>query len=198
MDNNYELLIQYKETGDKKIRDEIVLNNMSLIHYVYNRFFSGYIVDPHTKQDIIQSGVLGLMTAIESFDINAYNVLSTYAVSYIRNRMSRSISRDIPFTEFENEESEIAMEDQIQGDYGIDEERYSTYEFLSTICTSNELSVIELLNRTCNEPYWSINSIAKKLHMTADEVRDAYESGMQYLSKPWVQWYLYKVKGVYN
>jgi hypothetical protein len=55
-----------------------------------------------------------------------------------------------------------------------------------------------LLNRTCNEPYWSINSIAKKLHMTADEVRDAYESGMQYLSKPWVQWYLHKVKGVYN
>lgn len=198
MDNNYELLIQYKETGDKKIRDEIVLNNMSLIHYVYNRFFSGYIVDAHTKQDVIQSGILGLMTAIESFDINAYNVLSTYAVSYIRNRMSRSIARDIPFTEFENEESETAMEDQIQGDYSIDEERYSTYEFLSSICTSNELSVIELLNRTCNEPYWSINSIAKKLHMTADEVRDAYESGMQYLSKPWVQWYLHKLKGVYN
>lgn len=195
---NFELLQLYKSQNNKEARNELVLKNQNLVYYVYNHFFSGYNLDESSKNDMISSGLIGLMEAIDAFDISRYNVLSTYAVPYIRDRMSRVLSPEICFSRYENEMSEATMEEQIPDTYQEDTDRYSVYQFLSKICTDEELDVTGIINRTCDEPYWSVNEIAKELNMSSERVRFLYKSAIEKLNQPWIQWYLYKIKGVYS
>lgn len=197
MNDNYSLLCAYKKNLDINARNQLILNNQNLIYYVYKHFFYGYNLDEDTHQDMLSAGVIGLIDAINSFDVDRYDTLSTYAVPYIRDRMSKILSPDIPFSQFENEESDASMEEQIEGDYLADEDRYEAYEFLSKICTDAELEVTGVINRTCDEPYWSVNEIAQELRLDSTQVRSLYKSAVEKLNQPWVQWYLYKVKGVF-
>lgn len=197
MEDNYRLLCAYKRDLDVSARNQLIMRNQNLIHYVYNHFFWGYTVDEDTHQDMLSAGVVGLIDAINSFDVDRYETLSTYAVPYIRDRMAKVLTQDIPFSSFENEESDASMEEQIEGDYSRDDNRYSAYEFLSKVCTNSELDVIGVINRTCDEPYWSVNEIAKELHISASQVRHLYKSAVEKLNQPWVQWYLYNCKGVF-
>ena len=194
---NYKLLCAYKFEGNIEARNELVTRNEKLIHYVFHRFFKGYYLDPDTKADIFDAGVIGLMDAIKVFKVEAYSNLGTFAVSYIRDRMARSLPKDIPFSEYENEETEVKLTDTLVGDYAVDRDRYDTYEFLCTVCTHEQLSIVGMLNRTCNEPYWSINTVAKKLQLPPERVCTSYKAAMETLNQPWLQWYVNKVKGLY-
>lgn len=69
---------------DKKIRDELVLRNMRLVHYVIHGL-KGNI--EHIKEDLVQEGVLGLLDAIDRYDVNLGCRFSTYAVWWIRQRI---------------------------------------------------------------------------------------------------------------
>lgn len=71
-----------------KIRDGIVINNLPLVRSMVNRFVYREIGDPETRQDFIQEGVLGLIHAIEKFNINAGFRFSTYSTWWIKQRIS--------------------------------------------------------------------------------------------------------------
>ena len=89
MENNTRLLIQAQK-GDKKARDRLVEINMGLVHHIVKRFANrGYDV-----QDLFQIGCIGLMKAIDNFDLN-YNVqFSTYAVPLIMGEIKRFLRDD--------------------------------------------------------------------------------------------------------
>ena len=58
-------LIEQAHAGDKKARDTLVANNLGLVHAVARRFVNR----GHDREEIFQIGCIGLMKAIDKFDV---------------------------------------------------------------------------------------------------------------------------------
>ena len=89
MDKTRELLRVTKE-GDEEAREKIVVDNMGLIWSVVKRFTNrGY--DP---EDLFQIGSIGLMKAVDKFDLSYDVKFSTYAVPMITGEIKRFLRDD--------------------------------------------------------------------------------------------------------
>lgn len=74
-----ELLLAYQQTKDKTYKDKIIQHNLKLVWSVVNRFAErGYELD-----DLFQIGCIGLLKAVEKFDLERNVKFSTYAVPLI-------------------------------------------------------------------------------------------------------------------
>lgn len=193
---NQELLQEYAKTRDPKIRNQILTNNLGLVHRCYQMYFASRYPSETDCNELVSAGTLGLLYAIERFDANTYTVLSTYAFPYIRNQMNKLIHPEISFSEYECDDSDIPMEEQVIDEYEFDQKQSDISDVMEKLLTPEEIDVLHVINRTSDEPPWSVNEIAKELHMLAKEVTDLYKSGLTKLSVPCVQWYLRKRKGV--
>lgn len=193
---NQELLKEYARTKDLEIRNQIVLNNLGLVHRCYQMYFASRYPNESDCEELVSAGTMGLIIAIDRFDADTYAVLSTYAFPYIRNYMNRLVHPEVAFSEFECEDADIPMEEQIEDTYSFDQKQMDISTVVDKLLTPEEISVLHVINRTSDEPPWSVNEIAKELHMTAKEVTDLYKSGLTKISVPCVQWYLRKCKGV--
>ena len=193
---NQELLKEYARTRDPEVRNRLVLNNMGLVHRCYQMYFSSRFPSEIDSEELVSAGVMGLILAIDRFDADTYEVLSTYAFPYIRNQMNKLVNPEVAFSEFECEDTDIPMEEQIEDHYESDQKQIDISRVVEKLLTPEEINVLHVINRTSDEPPWSVNEIAKELHMLAKEVTDLYKSGLTKLSVPCVQWYLRKCKGV--
>jgi len=72
-------LFESLNNGDASARDELVLGNMSLVKYYANKN-KGYGIP---IEDLIQEGTIGLLKAIDSFDMAQNTRLATFASSKI-------------------------------------------------------------------------------------------------------------------
>ncbi len=89
MDETRELLRLTKE-GDEHARETLVLENMGLIWSVVKRFTNrGY--DP---EDLFQIGSIGLLKAVDKFDLSYDVKFSTYAVPMITGEIKRFLRDD--------------------------------------------------------------------------------------------------------
>ena len=89
MKNNDQLLIRAKE-GDKKAKEELVNNNLGLVHHVVKRFMGRGV----ETDDLVQIGSIGLLKAIEHFNTDFGVQFSTYAVPMIQGEIKRFIRDD--------------------------------------------------------------------------------------------------------
>ncbi len=89
MDHTKELIKKSHE-GDREARDLLVIENIGLVYSVAKRFFNrGYEVE-----DITQIGTIGLIKAIDKFDLEQPVMFSTYAVPMISGEIKRFIRDD--------------------------------------------------------------------------------------------------------
>lgn len=81
-----ELWREYKSTGDKQVREEIILHYFPLVKYVAGRLKTTL---PATveQNDLVSYGVFGLIDAIEKFDLERTIKFETYAINRIRGAM---------------------------------------------------------------------------------------------------------------
>ena len=80
-------LITKAQAGDKWAMDELIKCNIKLILKV--SFDRGYLRVEDTVDDVIQEGIIGLMTAIKKFEVGRGLKLSTYATHWIYQNISR-------------------------------------------------------------------------------------------------------------
>lgn len=89
MDETMEL-IQSAHAGDKEARDRLVSENMGLVWSVVRRFLGR----GHEPEDLFQIGSIGLLKAIDKFDL-AFDVrFSTYAIPMITGEIKRFLRDD--------------------------------------------------------------------------------------------------------
>lgn len=82
--------IRKAQGGDKNERDALVTENVGLIYMVLKRFSSrGY-----EQEDLFQIGVIGLIKAIDKFDLSRELSFSTYAVPMIIGEIRRFLRDD--------------------------------------------------------------------------------------------------------
>lgn len=89
MDETRELLKLTKE-GDQDAREKIVLDNMGLIRSVVKRFTGR----GHEPEDLFQIGSIGLLKAVDKFDLSYDVKFSTYAVPMITGEIKRFLRDD--------------------------------------------------------------------------------------------------------
>ena len=89
MDRTLALIRQVHE-GDKAARDELVKENMGLVYTVAQRFL-GRGCD---RDDLVQIGSIGLLKAIDKFDLSYEVQFSTYAVPMISGEIRRFLRDD--------------------------------------------------------------------------------------------------------
>src|SRR5690625_3282214 len=83
-------LIASSQEGNKKARDKLVENNVRLVWSVVQRFINrGY-----EPEDLFQIGSIGLIKAIDKFDLSYDVRFSTYAVPMIIGEIQRFIRDD--------------------------------------------------------------------------------------------------------
>ena len=77
-------LIIEAQNGSKKAKDKIIIQNIKLVIYEINKKFNNVEYD---KEDLISIGIIGLIKAINTFNIEKGYKFSTYATKCIDNEI---------------------------------------------------------------------------------------------------------------
>ena len=94
-----ELFIKLKETNDKSIRDKLVMGNLKLVLSILKRYNN----KNENLDDLFQIGCIGLVKAIDNFDLSYGVKFSTYSVlmiegeirKYLRDNNTIRVSRSV-------------------------------------------------------------------------------------------------------
>lgn len=139
-------LIQRSHEGDKAAREQLVEENVGLIWCVVKRFYGRGL----ENEDLFQIGSIGLLKAIDKFDLS-YNVkFSTYAVPMISGEIKRFLRDD----------------GMIKVSRTLKELSYKIFQ------TREKL--LDLLGR---EP--TIEELAEKMQIDKEEIVEALEAGSE-------------------
>ncbi len=131
------VLFEALKKGDKNARNQLINGNLRLVLSVIQRFTNrGECVD-----DLFQVGCIGLMKAIDNFDLNQNVKFSTYAVPMIIGEIRRYLRDNNP----------------IRVSRSLRDIAYKALQVRDS-----------LINKNSREP--SINEIAKALNMPREEI----------------------------
>lgn len=84
------VLIERSQAGDKDARERLIEENLGLVRHIVKRFLDrGY-----DAEDLFQIGCIGLMKAIDKFDLSFDVKFSTYAVPMIQGEIKRFLRDD--------------------------------------------------------------------------------------------------------
>ena len=152
-------LIKQAHQGDKVSRDRVLTENTALIWSIVRRFLNrGY-----EGEDLFQIGCIGMLKAIDRFDVE-YNVaFSTYAVPLIAGEIRRFLRDDgiikISRTIKENQNKIIAETEKFRETNHVE----PTIEQLSELCSLSKEDVV-----TAIESLRNLESIDKEADSTGD------------------------------
>lgn len=84
------VLIERSQAGDKEARETLIEENLGLVRHIVKRFAGrGY-----DMEDLYQIGCIGLIKAIDKFDLHYEVRFSTYAVPMIQGEIKRFLRDD--------------------------------------------------------------------------------------------------------
>lgn len=84
------VLLTQVRAGDRAAREVLIEKNLGLVHHIVKRFLGrGY-----EAEDLFQIGSIGLMKAIDKFDLSFEVKFSTYAVPMIAGEIKRFLRDD--------------------------------------------------------------------------------------------------------
>lgn len=145
-----ELFKRYKETGDEQAREQLVLAHLNLARFLASKFKNrGESLD-----DLVQVATIGLIKAIDRFDISRGLEFTTYATPTIMGEIKRH---------FRDKGWSVRVPRRLQE--------------LSAKVTQVSDKLTEKLQRSP-----SVDEIAQALGVSVDEVLEAMESAHAYSS----------------
>ena len=84
------VLIAKSQQGDKEAREGLIEKNLGLVHAIVRRFIGRGV----ETEDLFQIGTIGLIKAIDHFDLSFDVKFSTYAVPLITGEIKRFLRDD--------------------------------------------------------------------------------------------------------
>lgn len=175
---------EYKATGDRELRNQLMLHYTSLARYVANKVATG-LPSSIDRDDLISYGILGLVDAISKFDLTKGVKFETYAITRINGhiidelravdwvpRSIRSKAKDIEkaYTEVERILGRPAEDQEIADHLGI-----SLRELWTLQSQGNVTSVSALDENFDNYDRQSLTDIAFDRTASPEELFDTRE-----------------------
>lgn len=84
------VLIARSQAGERDAREVLIEKNLGLVHHIVRRFANR----GHDLEDLFQIGTIGLIKAIDKFDLSLGLKFSTYAVPMITGEIKRFLRDD--------------------------------------------------------------------------------------------------------
>jgi len=100
-------LLQRMERGDKKARGEIIERNLRLVVYIARRFDNTGV----NVEDLISIGTIGLIKAVETFQISKGIKLATYSSRCIENEILMYLRKIV------NQKTELSFDEPLNTDW---------------------------------------------------------------------------------
>ena len=75
----------------QQIKSQLVEANSGLVHWVVNEYYYQSQGNSMTREDLVQEGFIGLIKAVDKFDLSYDTAFSTYAQFWIRQAISRGL-----------------------------------------------------------------------------------------------------------
>ena len=179
---NEELMKKLK-TGDKQARETFIIGNMRLVLSLVKRFWAKNA----NADDVFQAGCVGLIKAIDNFDLSLDVRFSTYGVPmiigesrrFLRDNNALRVSRSLRDTAYRAMQSREALEKQLGREPTMDEIAQSAGLTRREVTAALE-SVVEPIS--LEEPIYTDGGDAMYV---IDQVRDpdgedSWISGLQF------------------
>lgn len=139
------LLKEYKKSGDIEVRNRLIQGNLRLVLSVIQKY-SGRCQD---ADDLFQIGVIGLIKAIENFDLTKEVRFSTYCVPMINGELRRYL-RDFNPVKISRTYKDIAYKALQAKEKFISENRKEpTIEEISSITGIKKEDIVVALESMC-------------------------------------------------
>lgn len=82
------LFYEYAETKDVNLRNRLARNNQALVTYIVNKYYSAKKDHKKYREDLLQEGTIGLLSAIDGYKVELGFRFSTYATWWIRQAVN--------------------------------------------------------------------------------------------------------------
>ncbi|MGM9681639.1 MAG: RNA polymerase sporulation sigma factor SigK [Eubacteriales bacterium] len=142
-------------TGDEKAREELILHNMRLVAHIVKKYYTGY----GAQDDLISIGTIGLIKAIDSFNVDNGTRFATYAGKCLQNeilmyfRSQKKTLGDVSLSETIDVDKDgnpltwsdvLAVEDTIADDLFIKISSEKARQIISEHLSEREQTIIRL------------------------------------------------------
>jgi RNA polymerase sigma-B factor len=95
----------------KRLKDRLVVAHLPLVEGIARRYRGRGV----PVEDLVQEGTIGLMTAIDRFDVQYEVRLSTYAIPWIKRDIAHAVSKDKLIKVPVNEDAKVRKFRRAQG-----------------------------------------------------------------------------------
>ena len=176
-----ELLQKMKQNGDLDARNELIEHNLRLVSHIIKKYYSNY----DEQEDLISIGTIGLIKAIDSFDIDKGIRLATYAARCVENeilmhyRSRKKDAANISVSEPIDTDSEgnpltlidiISVDDTICDDIDLKNKSRQLYDYIEAMESERDKQIIILRYGLYNQKEMTQNEIAKALGISRSYV----------------------------
>ena len=89
------------ESGDEDARQKLILHNLRLVSHIVRKYYAG----ARSQEDLVSIGTIGLIKAVDSFNIHLGAKFATYAAKCIQNeilmhfRSQKKLSSEVSINE---------------------------------------------------------------------------------------------------
>ncbi len=150
-EENKELFLK-NPTENAEVRNKLITGNLRFVMFIINRYYSNY----NDKEELFSEGVIGLIKAVDKFDVNRNIQFSSYSSRVIMNDINRY------FRKIKNSTDETSLSELVSNDLDND------LTLMDVIVDDNDF-VDNILRK---EYYKNMNEVIEKL--TEDEKKLLY------------------------
>ena len=174
-------LVTQTQNGSTSARDKLIIYNIKLVLYqVLNRF----LLTEYEKTDLISTGIIGLIKAVDSYDLSKKYEFTTYATKCIDNEILNYIRRTKKYKRIcsldemirnSTTGSKISIIEMLSDNNNIVEE-YEQKELKSILrelinnLPEREREIIRLYYGFYNDKLYTQTEIAKKFNISRAQI----------------------------
>lgn len=144
------LLVNKAQAGDSSALSEVIVKTSPFVHILVKQFLNTSSNIGIERDDLFQEGMLGVLSAVKSFDCSRNISFKTYVAECVRNRLisvSRKRSESSVFTSetvsLENSADSIASSASVE-EITIGKDRLDRiFEYINSKLSKKELEVLK-------------------------------------------------------
>lgn len=180
------------ETGDEEARQKLILHNLRLVSHIVRKYYS----TARNPDDLVSIGTIGLVKAVDTFNVHNGARFATYAAKCIQNeilmhfRSQKKLSSEVSINDtidVDRDGNPLTYIDVICSDEDIAEEidrkllTDKMLHMLDTVLTARERQIVIMRYGLCDIQERTQREIAAELHISRSYVSRIEKSALQKL-----------------
>lgn len=178
------------KNGNRKAREILIEHNLRLVAHIVKKYYS----TARNQDDLVSIGTVGLIKAIDSFDVENGARFATYASKCLQNeilmyfRSQKKLSYEVSLNETIDTDKDgnpltysdvIACDDTIADDIDLKINSKKAIDIIQRVLTPRERQIIVLRYGLNNRPPLTQREIAVGLHISRSYVSRIEKSALE-------------------